>query len=123
MAITSFKQPSIPEERNECISVLKEGVKTWNDWREKNPQLMPDLREINFSGADFGNSLLTGADLGYSDFRKANLNKANLNEGMFEDADLRYTSIRNVVLSARQLISHAFFSDEYLSDIDFFNKS
>jgi uncharacterized protein YjbI with pentapeptide repeats len=121
MAITSFKQPSIPEERNECISVLKEGVKTWNDWREKNPQLMPDLREINFSGADFGNSLLTGADLGYSDFRKANLNKANLNEGMFEDADLRYTSIRNVVLSARQLISHAFFSDEYLSDIDFFN--
>jgi len=94
MAITSFKQPSIPEERNECISVLKEGVKTWNDWREKNPQLMPDLREINFSGADFGNSLLTGADLGYSDFRKANLNKANLNEGMFEDADLRYTSIR-----------------------------
>jgi uncharacterized protein YjbI with pentapeptide repeats len=120
MAITSFKQPSIPEERNKYISVLKEGVKTWNEWREKNPQIMPDLRGINFSGADFRNSLLTGADLRYSDFRKANLNKANLNEGMFEDADLRYTSIRNVVFSARQLISHAFFSDEYLSDIDFF---
>ncbi len=47
----------------EYLKILKQGVEAWNEWREKNPQITPDL---------------TGANLNKADLTEANLYKANL---------------------------------------------
>jgi len=48
----------------EHLKILKQGVKAWNEWREKNSLITPGL---------------TGADLYKADLTGANLYKANLN--------------------------------------------
>jgi len=55
------------------LDILKQGVSSWNDWRKKNPSIVPDL-----SGGDF-----TGRNLAYANFSQANLNKA-----IFTNADI-----------------------------------
>jgi TIR domain-containing protein len=57
----------------EHLQILKQGVKTWNAWREQNNDIRPDLRSAN----------LTGANL----FR-ANLPDGNFLETIFGDTDL-----------------------------------
>ncbi len=56
----------------EHLALLKQGVNVWNEWREKNPKIRPDLRGAdlrgenpkreNFSGADFSKANIQGAD-------------------------------------------------------------
>ncbi len=36
----------------EHLKILKQGVEAWNEWREKNPQIIPDLSKANLSKAD-----------------------------------------------------------------------
>jgi hypothetical protein len=50
------------------LSLLKKGVKAWNQWRLEHEQVQADLSEADLSGAD-----LFGADLS-----KANLSEADL---------------------------------------------
>jgi uncharacterized protein YjbI with pentapeptide repeats len=57
----------------EHLQIIRQGVDAWNAWREKNPQLRPDLFEANLSGLD-----LSGADLSEAILTKANLSDANL---------------------------------------------
>jgi len=33
------------------LEILKEGQRTWNQWRLQNPQELPDLRRADLSGA------------------------------------------------------------------------
>jgi hypothetical protein len=40
------------------LSVLKQGVEAWNQWREQNPGVEPDLGEANLCG-----TILTKANL------------------------------------------------------------
>ncbi len=47
----------------EHLKLLTQGAEVWNDWREKNPGVIPDLEE-----ADLGRASLAGVDL-----REANL--------------------------------------------------
>jgi hypothetical protein len=42
----------------EHLKILKLGPAAWNQWREENPGVQPDL-----SGADLGGVRLSGADL------------------------------------------------------------
>ena len=42
----------------EHLKILKQGVEAWNKWREKNPQITPDLSKADLYTAD-----LTGANL------------------------------------------------------------
>jgi len=34
----------------EHLEILKRGVKAWNEWREKNPDVKPDLRGADLKG-------------------------------------------------------------------------
>ena len=47
----------------EHVAKLKEGVKTWNVWREKHLDEWPDLREANLSGADLSGASLSSDQL------------------------------------------------------------
>lgn len=57
----------------EHLERLREGVASWNAWRDENPALPPDLTGADLSGAD-----LTGADLYGADLTRANLSRAKL---------------------------------------------
>jgi hypothetical protein len=87
----------------EHVEILKQGVEVWNKWREKNPNVRPDLRYIdlslnelidaNLSNGDFFGANLYGGNFSRSDFRKATLNHVNfirtdLTQVDFTGADL-----------------------------------
>jgi len=57
----------------EHLAKLKDGVEAWNQWKESEPSIKPDLRE---------------ADLFRADLRGANLTRASLVETNLSDADL-----------------------------------
>ncbi len=80
----------------EHLKILKQGVEAWNEWREKNPQITPDLSKANLIMAD-----LSGADLSGADLCEADLNKAVLHAADLYKADL--TGAQD--LTAKQLVT------------------
>jgi hypothetical protein len=70
------------------LDVLRQGVKAWNEWRERNPSITPNL-----SGAD-----LSGANLSEANFTEANLSGANLSEANLSKANLSGANLSGTVL-------------------------
>jgi len=113
----------------EHLEILKHGVGTWNEWRKKNPDILPyltdadlsgtDLSGINFryahlsrvnlhltnlSRADLIGALLNGSDLTGADLNRANLpgvkfGSANLSGANLQRSELIYTIFQNTTLS------------------------
>ena len=63
----------------EHVSLLKKSVEEWNQWRNENPEVTPDLE-----GASLSKANLAGANL-----TKANLHMANLFETNLKGAKLQ----------------------------------
>ena len=63
---------------DEHLDLLRQGTAVWNEWRERNPDIDPDLIGANLSGAK-----LSGVDL-----REANLSEASFFETIFNEVDL-----------------------------------
>ena len=77
----------------EHLAVLKRGVEAWNQWRQKNPEVRPDLgraklARANLRGADLSGADLSGADLSGADLSGANLTWADLSRADLSGADL-----------------------------------
>lgn len=77
----------------EHLEIIKRGVKIWNQWREKNRDVVPyliaaDLSKINLSGVN-----LRGAQLIWADFTAANLGKADLSMANLYGAELRRANL------------------------------
>ncbi|MGK7916663.1 MAG: pentapeptide repeat-containing protein [Prochloraceae cyanobacterium] len=85
------------------LVVLRKGIKTWNEWRQKHPAIRPDLsnsflngsflrganlRWVNLSGASLINADLRWANLKKADLRGAKLGGAYLNESSLLGANL-----------------------------------
>jgi Pentapeptide repeats (8 copies) len=68
---------------DEHVALLKQGVDAWNAWRQKNPDIRPDL-----SGAELRGANLVGADLSRANLGGANLTGAHLREAFLVRADL-----------------------------------
>ena len=66
------------------VKILKKGVKVWNQWRKRNPDVMPELHRAQLLHADLRDADLRDADLRVVDLWGANLWGANL-----QGADLR----------------------------------
>ena len=72
----------------EHLAILKQGMEVWNNWRDENLDVIPDLREADLSGtnlsranlsrANFSCSDMSGADLSYANLSGVNLSRANL---------------------------------------------
>jgi Pentapeptide repeats (8 copies) len=58
---------------DEHVEMLKKGVAAWNDWRKKNPNIEPDLRDAYLNYANLGGANLSGAWLDRAEFRGAYL--------------------------------------------------
>jgi hypothetical protein len=86
------------------IDILYQGVEVWNAWRQKNPDIQPDLREANlrlgyiFSG-NFVDRDFAGANFSGADFRGANLSGRDFSKANFSGADLREANLQWAILS------------------------
>jgi len=125
------------------IEILDEGVKAWNEWRNDNPQIKPNLRKANLEarnleGIDFRNvdlqrAKLINADLGMRDnhdgtfspamldaanLRDADLSFAKLTFARMPNADLSYTDLTYTILRAANL-QNADFSRANVRQTDF----
>jgi uncharacterized protein YjbI with pentapeptide repeats len=110
----------------EHLKILQQGVDAWNEWRQKNPELVPNLHraipsEANLNKANLHGADLCGADLHMAylieaDLRKAylikadlgsaNLGGANLNEADLHEADL-YRAILHIAYLIKADLSEA----------------
>jgi uncharacterized protein YjbI with pentapeptide repeats len=75
------------------VARLRQGVNVWNAWREKKPNIRPNLSKVDLSRADLNEADLSGANLSEAGLIGANLSAvlrgADLNEVNLSWADLR----------------------------------
>jgi uncharacterized protein YjbI with pentapeptide repeats len=80
------------------VDQSKQGVEVWNEWRQENPDVIPDLsytdlRGLKLCGVNLSDANLHGAnlfrvDLSNADLRGANLFRADLSSANLDDANL-----------------------------------
>jgi uncharacterized protein YjbI with pentapeptide repeats len=91
----------VPDE--EHLQIIRQGVHVWNEWRQKNPELKPDLREAHFKGADLREADLREANLRAAYLYSANLEGANLSGADLWDAVLCHANLQRANLSKADL--------------------
>ncbi len=96
----------------EHLDILKQGVQAWNQWREKNSDINPNLiaaklRSAHLSFADLDFADLSSADLSSSDLRYSNLIAADLSHADLSSSDLSHAQLGGADLSGANL-SHAY---------------
>src|SRR6266702_4168907 len=87
------------------FKLLLESINDWNKWREKHPEIFPDLSFAN----------LSGANLNRADLTRAGLNGAHLSEAHLIIANLSFAHLRGADLT-RALLTRARLSDANLSE-------
>jgi len=80
------------------VSILNQGVLTWNNWRSQNDRIPIDLSGVNLSNRDIPLIDFSGVCL-----RRAILREANLSCAILKGADLRKADLYESHLSAADL--------------------
>jgi pentapeptide repeat protein len=89
----------------EQLKILRQGVATWNEWREKNPELLrPDLSSADLSRAGLCGVNLKDANLSRANLEEANLREANLFGAKLGDANLVRANLSGANLNWAKLI-------------------
>lgn len=116
----------------EHLAILQQGIRFWNDWRNKNPGVIPDLSNtdlsrVNLCFVDFrrancrkiqlAETNLTHAWLSETNFIGANLFKANLTNAQLEYAELSEANLRKANLS-KAILARADLREADLTDAD-----
>lgn len=111
----------------EHLEILEQGIEAWNEWRRRNPKVLPDLSEAKFNYSDLRNANLSNANLRNAIFYKANLSKANLSkadlyEALFYRANLNNANLCEALLMSALLgfsnLSNTSLVMAHLSDAD-----
>jgi uncharacterized protein YjbI with pentapeptide repeats len=92
------------------LLILKQGPAAWNQWRQRNPEIEPELSEAdlvraNLSNEDFSHADLKGALLNGTNLSGSNLSEANLFNANLMYADLRRANLNGADLSRANLNS------------------
>lgn len=85
------------------VALLKQGVEGWNQWRENNDIIVPDLSGADLSRANLNQVNLTGAYLCEIDLRMANISDADLTGANLRGANLRGANLRGTTLNQANL--------------------
>lgn len=98
----------------EHLKILEQGVEAWNEWREENPNIRPNLSEshlvkmdllgANFTGANLTKASLIWANLSIANLTWANLIEANLGLANLMGADLLGANIMGASLIWTNLV-------------------
>ncbi|MFW9889118.1 MAG: toll/interleukin-1 receptor domain-containing protein [Candidatus Thorarchaeota archaeon] len=81
------------------LDILKEGIAAWNDWRERNPGIQPDLSRSDLSGASLPGVNLKRANLKRATLKCADLEGANLEDAALTSANLERANLKNAILT------------------------
>lgn len=100
----------MPNEKH--FEIVQQGVEEWNKWREENPEIEPDLSDIDLSDMNLNNANLSDTDLRRSILRNTDFRGANLVR-----ADLRAVNINKASFNLAKL-REANFSEAYLRESD-----
>jgi uncharacterized protein YjbI with pentapeptide repeats len=84
------------------------GSGVWNRWREKNPEIRPDLIEASLLGTDLRwakleMAKLASADLSWAKLQMANMNQADLREAKLHDANMSGANLTEAKLRKADL--------------------
>jgi len=119
-----------PTVNQQHYNLLKQGIDTWNTWREEYPDVHPDFSSANFNDANLRYANLSNADLNrayfmYADLNHAILSNANLSNAILAHAELHHTFLIGADLS-NAILAHTFligadFRDANLSNTNFDN--
>ena len=93
---------------NEHVNLLEQGLDAWNQWREQNPEIIPDLSgmslmEPDFMGANLRKANLSGANCLQAKFTAVDLAGADLRDSVFVQADFSRTDLTGANLSRATL--------------------
>lgn len=83
----------------EQLGILMQGVRVWNKWREKNPDIAVDLLGADLAKMNLAGANLAGADLSGADLQGVDLSGANLFESEFTFAVVMDTTFGSLDLS------------------------
>jgi uncharacterized protein YjbI with pentapeptide repeats len=83
--------------------LLREGTEAWNAWRVENPQIVPDLCEIELPNADLAGANLSRALLIDSNLSGAGLQRAKLERAILGAADLSRANLSGAGLTGAEL--------------------
>ncbi|MBI4673151.1 MAG: toll/interleukin-1 receptor domain-containing protein [Chloroflexi bacterium] len=83
----------------EPLAILKQGVRVWNEWRAKNPELKIDLRYADLRGVD-----LTKVELSDADLTDANLSRGNLSFANLTGVQLSMAKLQGANFSGANLV-------------------
>jgi hypothetical protein len=98
---------------SEHLDILNKGVQAWNNWRQTEPHVRPDLCEVNLLGRKLAGCDLSHALLNFSNLREADLTSAdlcgaylhrsylrlaNLTSARLQDADVSGANLRGAQL-------------------------
>src|SRR2546430_17702728 len=74
----------------EYLDILKQGVETWNRWREEHggADIQLDLYKADLRGANLSRANLSRANLSHADLTGADLTGADLSKTVLVEADL-----------------------------------
>ena len=102
----------------EHLKIFDQGVDVWNEWRQQNPEVKPDLsgahlfgkirdqvnlRGANLSGANLSQTMLTRADIREANLIESRISLANLYRSRLSDANLRGSILVESCLSDADL--------------------
>lgn len=95
------------------LDLIKRGVRAWNEWRKRHPDIIPDLSEaalrgedlygVNFSNTDLRGANFSETDLTRADFIGANLSDANFTKAILHEAFLWEANLTEANLTEANL--------------------
>ena len=80
---------------NEHVRLINSGVDNWNEWRDKNPELIPDLSWSSISNLDLKGINLENTNLKLAFCKGCDFSNANLRHAVFFGANLENCIFRN----------------------------
>ncbi len=87
----------------EHLIKLNEGVESWNQWREENPSIIPDLSQASLKGMNLLGANLSNANLIGTNLTNAFLKGANLSRALLSQAKLSICNLAEANFSGAQL--------------------
>ncbi|HVF66719.1 MAG TPA: toll/interleukin-1 receptor domain-containing protein [Pyrinomonadaceae bacterium] len=102
------------------LEILNQGIEAWNEWRNKHPEITPDLEAADLRGPYLCGADLRGANLISADLRGADLRSANIGNAYLASTDFRSAHLGFAHLSGAHL-GGADFSHAVLVGADLIN--
>ena len=102
------------------LQILRQGVEAWNQWRKKNPLILPNLESANLESTNLYGANLYYANLYYASLSSADLEGADLKSADLEGADLKSTDLKSADLEGADLKSANLYNAD-LSNANLYN--